>query len=146
MRKNLVSLPCIDVYPSQEFTFANQDPVSGAIFLADAIWKQGQEGTITITFGTFNCSGCSVEAAWAYIGNQSTNFSSQGLPSMNLGFCDPPLTSFSMDGYTFDISEFSDATRKGASFIFVKYPWSRLKFNNTPYGSSNISGNLVLSA
>ncbi len=108
---NVPSYPCVDVYPSTDFIISNQEPKSGAIFLSDAIWKQGQQGTITITFGTFYCNGCSTEAAWSYIGNQSNQFSSQGMPSMNLGWCDPPLSSFSMDGYTFDISDFKDATR-----------------------------------
>ena len=97
----VLQLPCIDVYPPQDFKKKSSSNVSKAIFLNDTIWNEGSEGSITITFGTFNCQGCSTEAAWSYIGNQSNYFSSQNLPSMNLGFSDPPFEPFTIDGMTF---------------------------------------------
>ena len=60
-----------------------------AIFEKKYVWPQGSNGTISITFDTTGASSA--------MGTNSNN----GDPSMKLGWIDPPLESFEMDGYTF---------------------------------------------
>lgn len=72
----------------------------GAIFQKNTIWEQGSKGLITITFGTYdsNQSGC---AAWSLVGSDSNST----IPSMNLGFIDPPFgkSFIGVDGITYDL-------------------------------------------
>ena len=96
------TLPCIDVYKTPR-----RDASYKAVFLKSAIWDASASNTITITFGSNGCQGCSSGAAWSNIGSQSNT----QVPSMNLGFIDPPMMDFTMDGYTFKYAEFKDATR-----------------------------------
>ena len=105
----MIQLPCIDVYPPQDFKIKSESNVFKAIFLDETIWGTNSKGAITITFGTNGCDGCTQYGAWSYIGNQSNYFSQRGQPSMNLGFCDPPFESFSIDGKT--LTPPSSATR-----------------------------------
>lgn len=70
-----------------------------AVTKNSAVWKQGQKGNITITFGTSQCSGCGEGAAWSNIGNESN----EANPSMNLGFIDPPYGSFEYKGVKYDV-------------------------------------------
>ncbi len=70
-----------------------------AVTKNDAVWKQGQKGNITITFGTSQCDGCSEGAAWSHIGSESN----ESEPSMNLGYIDPPYNSFEYRGVKYDV-------------------------------------------
>ncbi len=70
-----------------------------AVSKNSAIWKQGQKGNITITFGTSLCDGCGTGAAWSNIGSESN----EKTPSMNLGFVDPPYGSFEYKGIKYDV-------------------------------------------
>ncbi len=82
-----------------------------AIFQQDAIWKKGSKGTITVTFGTNSCSGCSTDASWSMIASESNNSN----PSMNLGFIDPPFKDFAYNKKTYPYTDFKDATRNWCS-------------------------------
>jgi len=82
-----------------------------AIFQQDAIWKKGSKGTITVTFGTNSCSGCSSDASWSMIGSECTNSN----PSTNLGFIDVPFSSFVYNKKTYPYADFKDATRNWCS-------------------------------
>jgi hypothetical protein len=97
------TLPCIDVYktPRREASYK-------AVFLKSTIWDASEvDNKITITFGANGCEGCSTNAAWSFVGSQSNVV----IPSMNLGFIDPPLMDFTIDGYTFKYAEFRNAIR-----------------------------------
>ena len=82
-----------------------QSTIFSAITMTSAVWKPGDKGTITVTFGNYGCQGCDPSASWSEIGNNSNGI----VPSMNLGFIDPPYTSFTLDGITYQAP--SDATR-----------------------------------
>lgn len=92
-----IQIPCTEIAPKSALKNASQSLIFSAVTLADALWKPGDKGTITITFGGYNCDGCSPDAAWSQIGNNSSN----SLPSMNLGFIDPPYSSFVFKGKTY---------------------------------------------
>jgi hypothetical protein len=94
-----LQIPCSEVLNSSELKDSNQSLVFSAITLTNTIWRQGKKGTITITFGSNGCSGCSPDAAWSFIGNQSNSKN----PSMNLGFIDPPFNSFEFKGKTYKV-------------------------------------------
>jgi hypothetical protein len=98
-------IPCTVVTPKQSLNGATQSLVFSAITMTDALFKPGDKGTITITFGDYGCSDCSPDASWSQIGNHSND----STPSMNLGFIDPPYTSFILDGKTYTAP--STATR-----------------------------------
>lgn len=87
-------VPCTEMLPNQSLKGASQSMVFSAITLTKALWKPGDKGTITITFGDYDCEGCSPGAAWSQIGN----YSNTSYPSMNLGFIDPPYGSFTFNG------------------------------------------------
>ena len=99
--------PCVEVNPVKNVVKTNRK--TGLQWVAEKkfIWKRYSEGTITITFGGENCAGCSPEAAWSLVGSDSDSSS----PSMNLGFIDPPLSSFSFDGKKYPLELFKDDTR-----------------------------------
>jgi hypothetical protein len=99
--KQLFQIPCVDVYPEKDDKNIEQSKVFSAITMTNAIWKAGSSGTITITFGGYGCEGCSPDAAWSMIGNQSTT----AMPSMNLGFIDPPYEPFMLDGVEYSAPE-----------------------------------------
>jgi len=107
MRNQLgqLQIPCTDIYPTADTKDASQSLIFSAITMTSATWKSGDKGTITITFGGYNCEGCSVEAAWSQIGKQSNGM----VPSMNLGFLDPPYKSFEFEGKKYDVPD--SATR-----------------------------------
>lgn len=73
------------------------NPEYSAISMTSAVWKPGQKGTVSVTFGENGCSGCSPDASWSLIGTECIGVS----PSMNLGFIDPPYSSFSYNGVTY---------------------------------------------
>lgn len=95
--KGQLQIPCTDSHGPSIRKKANQSLVFSAITLTEAVWRQGQKGKITITFGVNGCEGCSPDAAWSLIGNQSSGQK----PSMNLGFIDPPYDSFDFKGKTY---------------------------------------------
>lgn len=97
--KGQLQIPCVDSIGPSTRKKATQSLVFKAITLTEAVWRQGQKGTITITFGVNGCSGCSPDAAWSLIGNQSNSQS----PSMNLGFIDPPYGSFEFKGTKYNV-------------------------------------------
>jgi hypothetical protein len=90
-------IPCTEVAPKSGLKNTSQSMIFSAITQTDALWRPGDKGTITITFGGYGCDGCSPDAAWSQIGNNSTD----NYPSMNLGFIDPPYTSFTFNGKTY---------------------------------------------
>ena len=92
-----IQIPCTEVVPKSALKNASQSLIFSAITMTDAIWKPGDKGTITITFGGYGCDGCSPDAAWSQIGNHSND----NYPSMNLGFIDPPYTSFMFNGKSY---------------------------------------------
>ena len=92
-----IQIPCTVVTPKETLKGATQSLVFSAITLTDALWKPGDKGTVTITFGGYSCDGCSPDASWSQIGNHSNN----AVPSMNLGFIDPPYTAFTLNGVTY---------------------------------------------
>ena len=101
--------PCVQIFLNNP----KIDTVkSKAIFQKDKIWKAGQTGNITITFGTNSCSGCGTGASWSLIG---TDCNSQ-LPSCNLGFIDPPTDSFTWNGVTYTSDQFVDEDGTTPSF------------------------------
>ena len=71
-----------------------------AIFDRQLTWKGGDVGNIMISFQPKG-------SAYSMLGRQSNLVS----PSMVLGWTDPPLESFSQDGYRFDIGLFRDEFR-----------------------------------
>lgn len=84
---NQVTAPCsLMVKASQE---KNTSPslVFSAITLTNAVWRPGDKGTITITFGDYPSPECDPAASWSQIGKESNGI----IPSMNLGFVDPPF-------------------------------------------------------
>jgi hypothetical protein len=106
MRKNTsqgqIQIPCTEVAPKsglKNVSQASQSMIFSAITQTDALWRAGDKGTITITFGGYDCDGCSPDAAWSQIGN----YSNDNYPSMNLGFIDPPYTSFVFNGKTYSV-------------------------------------------
>ncbi len=95
--KGQYQIPCTEIAPKTGLKRAVQSLVFSAVTMTDALWKPGDKGTITVTFGGYACDGCSPDAAWSQIGNHS----SENSPSMNLGFIDPPYTSFMLDGVSY---------------------------------------------
>jgi len=90
-------IPCTVVTPKEQLKGASQSLVFSAITMTDAIWKSGQKGTLTVTFGGYNAPNCSPNASWSQIGSHSNGVT----PSMNLGFIDPPYTPFTLNGVTY---------------------------------------------
>ena len=105
--KPILQLPCTDMVTPTKFQSAVQNLPTSAIFLKSAIWKPGQKGKITLTFGDQMCAGCDPSAAWSHIGNNSTS----EFPSMNLGFMDPPWEDFEFNGQVHKFEEFENAQR-----------------------------------
>lgn len=99
--------PCVEVNPVKNVVKTTR--TSGLQWVAEKkfIWKRYSEGTITLTFGGANCAGCSPEAAWSLVGSDSSSSS----PSMNLGFIDPPLESFTFGDKKYPFELFKDDTR-----------------------------------
>lgn len=116
--KMVMQVPCTDVYPVSAFKEAEQSLVFQAITMSEAVWEPGSKGKITITFGGFGCPGCSPDAAWSHIGNNSTN----QYPSMNLGFIDPPFESFTWKGKIYKAGDYDQRNYcgKDASGKYVK--------------------------
>jgi hypothetical protein len=96
------NFPCAQMLPSGKFGKGMT-----AIFQRDSIWQPGAKGTISLTFGTTNCQGCDIDAAWSLIGSQSN---SQNI-SMNLGFIDPPNKDFTFKGENFPLELFANEHR-----------------------------------
>jgi hypothetical protein len=90
-------IPCTEIISNQQRKNMTQSITLTAITLKDAVWKPGDTGTITVTFGGYGCDGCSPDASWSQIGKHS----SDNFPSMNLGFIDPPYTSFTLNGVSY---------------------------------------------
>lgn len=107
IKKGYFQKPCVEVNPVKNVV--KTDRKTGLQWVAEKkfIWKRYSEGTITLTFGGMSCAGCSPEAAWSLVGSDSSTSS----PSMNLGFIDPPLSSFSFDGKNYPFELFKDETR-----------------------------------
>ncbi len=84
-----------------------------AVFQKNAIWPQGARGSITLTFGSEKmidnkiCNGCSPNAAWSLIGSNS----SADIPSMNLGFIDPPTSEFTFKDKSYPLDLFQTEHR-----------------------------------
>ena len=103
----IVTIPCTaSQYPkSIKAIIAAQGTADirhlSAVSQTQSIWPPGSQGNITITFGNppsqFNCSDCDPAASWSEIGSDAR----ETVPSMNLGFIDPPWTSFVADGVTY---------------------------------------------
>jgi hypothetical protein len=89
-----IQIPCTVVTPKEQLKDASQSLVFSAITLTSALFKPGDKGTITVTFGGYQCDGCSPDASWSQIGKHSNSV----YPSMNLGFIDPPYTPFTLNG------------------------------------------------
>ena len=106
-KRPILQLPCTDMVKPSQFKMAVQNIPTSAIFLKSGIWRPGQRGKITITFGDQMCGGCDPSAAWSQIGSNSTG----EFPSMNLGFMDPPWEDFSFNGKTYKFEEFQNAQR-----------------------------------
>jgi hypothetical protein len=100
---------CVERYPKHALSKAlTKGPKSlKAIFQKNAVWKPNSQGLLTVTFGTNKCAGCDPEASWSMIGSESTAEN----PSMNLGFIDPPYSSFDFNNKQYPINSFKDATR-----------------------------------
>lgn len=73
-----------------------------AVFDTRYTWKNGEIGQITIAFNANS-------GAWSWLGNSS----SDGNPSMNLGWTDPPLEDFEIDGYVFSKDLYANEFRLG---------------------------------
>ena len=71
-----------------------------AISETSSVWKPGQKGTISISF---NEGG----GAWSMFGSSTT------VPSMNLGYVDPPFTSFAYAGKVYQVP--SNAVRNNCT-------------------------------
>ena len=71
-----------------------------AIFEKKYVWPQGSNGTISITFDT--------TVASSALGPPGDNNVDKSDPYMKLGFLDPPVESFEMDGYSFSPDLISD--------------------------------------
>jgi len=96
------NIPCTDKFVDNKSLRSEkvvQNKKWRAITMTNTIWKSGQKGNITITFGDYNCDGCSPIAAWSHIGSNSNDV----YPSMNLGFIDPPYGSFKYNGITYNV-------------------------------------------
>ena len=100
--------PCLDVYPPQDFN-KNESKKLKAIFIKDNIWDDGENGTITITFGE---NACCDEC-----GNGVTNLSKIGsdskfyFPSMVITTLDAPWESFEFEGVTYPFELFENSKR-----------------------------------
>ena len=81
-----------------------------AIFKKEFIWKSGQIGNITITFGDYPCNDCTRNASWSLIGSDANN---KPYPSMNLGWVDPPFEDFEYDGTIYLSNSFIIEKRVG---------------------------------
>ena len=92
-----IQIPCTVVTPKEALAGATQSLVFSAITLTSSLWKPGDKGTVTVTFGGYGCSDCSPDASWSQIGNHSNDV----VPSMNLGFIDPPYTSFMLGSWSY---------------------------------------------
>ena len=89
---------CKDVVTPKQFNNAVQNIPTSAIFEKQFIWRPGQKGKILISFNEN-------EGAWSYPGSYSNEYSYRGNPSMNLGWTDPPFTSFEFLGKTYNPSD-----------------------------------------
>ena len=108
--QHVFQYPCSSsVISNNKIEDETQSSLYSAISKKSAEWKPGQKGNITITFGEFQCNGCSKDAAWSLVGNESNS----GNPSMNLGYLDPPFGSFTFNGIKYDVPP--DAVRNYCS-------------------------------
>lgn len=108
-----MKIPCSEMLP-----MIGDTNVFKAITLKDSIWKPGDKGTITITFGDYNCEQCSRDVAWSYIGR----YSNIQTPSMNLGYIDPPFGTFEYLGKTYTVP--NNATRNHCNPTNCPSGWS----------------------
>lgn len=92
--------PCSADIPPPPVQLKRDNISSTAVFNTTLVWKPGDIGTISISFNPNS-------GAWSHLGKESNS----NRPSMNLGWVDAPLESFSQDGYTFDISQYIDTGR-----------------------------------
>jgi hypothetical protein len=107
----MVQYPCVEVFPKSG-TGMNKGTLR-AIFQKDALWKSGDVGKATVTFGSQRCAGCAPDASWSLVGK---NVDSGWGPSMNLGFIDPPYIDFTFNGKTYSYTtDFKNATRNYCS-------------------------------
>lgn len=95
--RGVLQIPCTETKHPPLKPNKNNNKIYKAIGLTSSIWKQGGTGNINVTFGSYNYpneANVSPFAAWSYVGSQTNG----QMPSMNLGFIDPPLESFEYDG------------------------------------------------
>lgn len=99
IRKNIT--PCTaDIPPPPSTSSRSGNLGSSAVFDKNVTWKPNSTGTISIKFDPNN-------GAWSHLGSDSNSIT----PSMNLGWVDPPIESFDMDGYNFNSSLFNNEAR-----------------------------------
>lgn len=96
-------IPCVDI-ENKNIKLKNNIKQNQlklhAISVKDVIWRQGSVGNITITFGYYDgqdSDAVSPNASWSHVGSASN----EEVPSMNLGFIDPPLGSFEYKGHVY---------------------------------------------
>jgi hypothetical protein len=78
-----------------------------AIFEKKDIWKPRSKGTVHLTFGKYKADECSTNRSWAYKGPTKL------IPSMNLGFIDPPIEDFTFNDIVYKHDTFKNAYRNG---------------------------------
>jgi hypothetical protein len=110
--KKVFQVPCsAEIFrPTGSKSEPSQSLIFSAVTETKKLWRAGDRGTITITFGDYPCSGCTKNGAWSTIGNES----SETQPSMNLGFIDQPFDSFEWNGV---------ANRIGSNLVVNSRDW-----------------------
>ena len=81
-----------------------------SIYLDKATWAQDSSATISISFGSYDCSTtkCQSHANWSNLGNV---IKTDSVPSISLRDLDPPLDSFEQDGKIFPESVYGVSER-----------------------------------
>lgn len=93
--------PCSAIIPPPPSLTKSNHIASTAVFDKTLTWKPGMVGEIKISF--------SDQGAWSCMGTQRP--CSNDPQNMNFEFCDPPLDTFTQDGYTFDKNLFINEDR-----------------------------------
>jgi len=93
--------PCTQILSKGDHNNIAQSQMYSAITLTSSLWKPGDKGTVTVTFGDYSCDGCSPSASWSQVGKNCNN----SIPSTNLGFIDPPYGSFTFQGVTYNVPD-----------------------------------------
>lgn len=111
---DVLQYPCTPIVQTEKV-----GGVFRAVTLKDSIWKSGSKGNITITFGESFCRGCSKDAAWSLVGNNSNKQN----PSMNLGYIDPPFGSFTFAGKVYQVPNSAKRNNCGKTKESCKTGW-----------------------